>query len=142
MRMDEATIETIRAALAAECPKLPVRLVVLFGSQLDGRARPDSDVDIGVWCDGETDYPVSAIIRAVEPIVGGREVDCVPLGFDEPSFSLNVAQSCEPLYYRAEGAFIDFLLIAHREYDDALEWRRADRDWVHNWALEYASWIT
>ena len=134
MEMDEATIERIRAALAEACRELPVRLVVLFGSQALGTARPDSDVDIGVWFLGDTDYgALSAIIRAVEPIVGDREVDCVPLTWDNPTFTYNVADSCVPLYYRTDRDFVGFCLQAFHEYDGALEWRRAQKTYLDAW---------
>ena len=134
MKLDEATIERIRVKLAEVCPELPVRLVVLFGSQADGRARPDSDVDIGVWFIGDTDYEALGEIRAIAEVVAGdREVDCIPLRWDAPTLVLNVALSCIPLYYRTERDFIDFLLTAHRVYDDHAGWRRAMKEFVDAW---------
>ena len=137
--METELVVKLRAALGEICPDLPVRLVVLFGSQADGRARPDSDVDIGVWFQGATDYSaVSAIIRAVEPVAGGLEVDCVPLGWNRPSFALNVAESGIPLYERTPVSFLDYYLTAHNEYDEAAESRRAVRLHVHEWVKEHA----
>ena len=135
---DPHLVAKLRAALGEVCPGLPVRLVVLFGSQADGRARPDSDVDIGVWFHGATEYSaVSAIIRAVEPIAGDREVDCVPLSWSAPTFTFNVAESGIPLYERTPISFLDYYLTAHNEYDEAAESRRAVRLHVHEWVKEH-----
>jgi uncharacterized protein len=137
--MDTELVTRLRAALGEVCPGLPVRLVVLFGSEALGTARPDSDVDIGVWFEDATDYgAVSTIIRAVEPIVGDREVDCVPLGWNRPSFALNVAESGIPLYERSPISFLDYYLTAHNEHDEAAEARRALRLHVHEWVKEHA----
>lgn len=130
--------DSLRVALETVCRDLPVRLVVLFGSQAQGRARPDSDVDIGVWFSGDPDYrALSRIASAVEAVVQRRDVDCVPLDFDHPSFALNVAQSCEPLYDRSGRAFMEFFLTAHNEYDDALEWRRAGKQYLDAWVAAH-----
>lgn len=39
-------------AAATVLPRHPVRFAYLYGSQVSGRARPDSDVDVAVMLDG------------------------------------------------------------------------------------------
>jgi predicted nucleotidyltransferase len=72
----------LRAALATG-PK--VRLAILFGSRAIGRARPDSDVDVGI-------VPVDAAMTLPEELALGaalskalvQEVDLVRLDQDNP----------------------------------------------------------
>ena len=75
------TIEKQLAQLLARYPQL--RLAMLFGSLATGRARPDSDIDLGVLAD----EPIPAVLKLklIEAIgvKFGRPVDIVDL-YDAP----------------------------------------------------------
>jgi predicted nucleotidyltransferase len=58
---------TIRNALRALLKRPGVRAVFLFGSQAEGTAGPDSDVDLGVFVDGAESWDV---FQRVEFAVG------------------------------------------------------------------------
>jgi predicted nucleotidyltransferase len=127
MKLDEATIERIRVKLAEVCPELPVRLVVLFGSQADGRARPDSDVDIavqllpkGTWSDA---FRVGGCIEYLVEM----EVDVVVTDDAGATLLFNVATDGIPLYEARAGDWWRFRLAAWRTYEEAEPARRMQR---------------
>jgi len=70
-----ALVATLREALRG---RQDVHLVVLFGSRARGRARPDSDVDLGVQ--GEN-LDLLALARDLS-LATHHEVDVVDLGRD------------------------------------------------------------
>ena len=119
MRMDDGTIERIRAELASACGELPVRLVVLFGSQADGRARPDSDVDVAVQLtpNGRWDHAFR-VAGLVEELVR-REVDVVVLNEAGATLLLNVAADGIPLFEARVGDWRRFWHAAYRMYEEA-----------------------
>jgi uncharacterized protein len=119
MRMDEATIGRIRAALAGACGELPVRLVVLFGSQADGRARPDSDVDVAVQLmpGGKWDHAFRA--AGLVEDVARAEVDVVVLNEAGATLLLNVAADGIPLFEARVGDWRRFWHAAYRMYEEA-----------------------
>jgi predicted nucleotidyltransferase len=49
----ESLVRALRAAAATALPTLPVLFAHLYGSRTGDRARPDSDVDVGVVLDPE-----------------------------------------------------------------------------------------
>jgi predicted nucleotidyltransferase len=66
------------SALARFCEKHHIRRLSLFGSQLKGTARADSDVDLLVEFDPEhvpTLLGISAMERELTEMLGGRTVD-------------------------------------------------------------------
>ena len=127
MKMDEATTERIRAALAEVCRELPVRLVVLFGSQADGRARPDSDVDVAVQLADRRDWAALGSVGALLERLLQCELDVVPLNGAGPALLVNVAEDGVPLFEAAEGDWARFRATAYRVYEDAAP-VRAEQD--------------
>ena len=75
------TIEKQLAQLLARYPQ--IRLAMLFGSLATGRARPDSDIDLGVLADEP--IPAALKLKLIEAIgvEFGRPVDIVDL-YDAP----------------------------------------------------------
>jgi predicted nucleotidyltransferase len=74
--LDDALLSRIRAICAVE-PKVTV--VYAFGSRISGQPRPDSDLDIGIFCEsGEADWDVRCrLAGAIEDVVpwGVNHVD-------------------------------------------------------------------
>lgn len=65
-------------ALAALCRRHGIRKLSLFGSQLDGTARPDSDVDLLVeFLPGATPsyFDLASIEIELSNLLGGSKVD-------------------------------------------------------------------
>jgi predicted nucleotidyltransferase len=77
-RFHETTIEPRRRSLARFCEAHHIRRLSLFGSQLKGTARPDSDVDLLV--EFEPDgipglLGIAAMELSLSEMLGGRRVD-------------------------------------------------------------------
>jgi predicted nucleotidyltransferase len=65
-------------ALAALCRRHRIRKLSLFGSQLKGSARPDSDVDLLVEFESDATpsyFSLSQIEIELSALIGGRKVD-------------------------------------------------------------------
>jgi predicted nucleotidyltransferase len=113
---DETLQERLRSVLAAA----PIRLAVLFGSRAKGKARPDSDVDIGVLpVDPAWSFSEEASLASALSAVARAEIDLVRLDRDEPLLGREIARSGVCLFEvrpgehvawraRAMSAFIDF----------------------------------
>jgi len=90
---------------AAEWPEL--KLAVLFGSTARGKARPKSDVDLGILLD-----PYSPELRfQVEADLGraaGRPVDVVLLDDAPPLLRFEIAREGVLLFQRDDHRWTDF----------------------------------
>lgn len=88
-------------ALAELCRRHRIRKLSLFGSQLKGTARPDSDVDLLV--EFEPDAQISLLDMAqieieLSPLLGGRKVDLRTAKDLSHYFRDEVVRSAEPQY--------------------------------------------
>ncbi len=88
-------------ALAELCRRHRIRKLSLFGSQLKGTARPDSDVDLLV--EFEPDAQISLLDMAqieieLSPLLGGRKVDLRTAKDLSRYFRDEVVRSAEPQY--------------------------------------------
>ncbi len=66
------------AALETICRRHCIRRLALFGSQLKGTNRPDSDVDLLVEFEPEAKPSLLTLAQVeieLSPLVGGRKVD-------------------------------------------------------------------
>jgi len=111
------------ADIGNECPE--VRLIVLFGSVALGRARADSDVDIGVVCDRAAD--LDALYVALAPRLQTGRLDLVDLTHAGPLLAFQVARSGLLLFERELGEFRRFQSLASRRYADTKKLRDAQR---------------
>ena len=55
---EEAVSDTIQKGLRALLSRPGVRAVFLFGSQAEGTAGPDSDIDLGVFIEGAEKWDI------------------------------------------------------------------------------------
>ncbi len=90
-----------QAKLAELCRRHRIRKLSLFGSQLKGTARPDSDVDLLV--EFERDAQISLLDMArieieLSPLLGGRKVDLRTAQDLSRYFRDEVVRSAEPQY--------------------------------------------
>jgi predicted nucleotidyltransferase len=80
--MKRLPIEPLK--LAAFCEANGIRKLSLFGSQLHGTARPDSDIDLLVEFDPDRIpcfFEVARMQREISEMLDGREIDLkTPMG--------------------------------------------------------------
>jgi len=113
-------------ALADVCHRHGVSLVVLFGSQATGMARPDSDLDLGILVD---EYPVEparelALIRDLVYALRRADLDVIILNQANPSLCYQAARDGRPLYEREPGTFDRFRFRAWKRFIDTARFRR------------------
>jgi predicted nucleotidyltransferase len=108
--------------LAEIARRYDLDLVIAFGSQTQGRARPGSDVDVAVrwthrdWEDVERE--LALIGELTEAIWGDGDLDVSFLNGANPLLLFEVACSGVPLYERQPGDFNLFQSYAARHYYD------------------------
>lgn len=120
--VDEATRARLRD-LGQVHPE--VSLVVLFGSRVRGRARPDSDIDVAVGGDGLID--LDALHLALAPRLRSDRLDLVDLGRAGSLLAFEIARHGRLLYEREPGGFRAFQSLASRRYADTAKLRQAQR---------------
>lgn len=106
----------LRAALASGPP---LRLAVVFGSRATGKARPESDFDVGVLPldPGLTLHEELAFAAKLSEALEA-EVDLVRLDTDDPLLGREVAQHGICLVEREPGAFAAYRADAMSRWID------------------------
>jgi uncharacterized protein len=110
----EITLSVLREALA----NADVRLAILFGSQATGRARSDSDFDIGIVPFGEMSIASELALASQLSGLVSAEVDLVRLDRDNPLLGREVAQTGICLHEAIPGQFAAFRARAMSEWID------------------------
>jgi predicted nucleotidyltransferase len=113
-----ADVDAVVASLAeALAPERDVRSAWLFGSVAAGRARKDSDVDVGVWMDGPCGMSrLSQLTDALQDRTG-LAVEVVLLDRATPPLA-RAATNGIRLLCRDERAEIEWVLAKWREAED------------------------
>lgn len=112
---DKGMVEAVRLLEQ----RLHPAAIVLFGSRSAGRARPGSDVDLGVLCAGPLPdaFTVAGLRTELEEIVGS-DVDLVVLDSVSPVLAMEVLRSHDVLALRDPEAFENFTVRKSLEYFD------------------------
>lgn len=115
-----------------------IDLIVLFGSRAKNRARPDSDVDIGVWFErpeigrDPQRYEAEREIRqTISRLIPSRyELDIVFLNGTQSLLLRQIATTGVPLYARSGAMWPLFRLFANRRYRADEKYRRRTADFL------------
>ncbi len=106
-------------------------LIVVFGSQVTGRARPGSDIDLAVrWVHrpwNDPDRELALVGELTEAVWGRGDLDVSFVNGADPLFLFEVASDGQALYERQPVDFIEFQSYAARRYYDAQKF--FDRQW-------------
>ncbi len=97
-----------------------ISLAVLFGSRAEGRARADSDHDIGVIADHGIDLDV--LCATLERVAGGR-VDVVDLRHANPVLCMEVARHGTVLVDVDDNRWPAFVSLSLRRFEDTRKLR-------------------
>jgi predicted nucleotidyltransferase len=120
------TIESLSGRLSDIADVLPaLRLIVVFGSRVRGRARAGSDVDVAVLADGTVD--LDAMYLALAPRFRASHLDLLDLRRAGPLLAFEVARHGRLLFERAPGEFRRFQSLAFRRYADTKRLRDAQK---------------
>ena len=112
--------------LAGLCHERGISLIVLFGSQVQGSAKEDSDVDLGLVLDT---YPITpeeelVLIRELVWTIKNANLDITILNHADPLLGYHVACHGHPLYEREPHSFERFQLRAWKRFIDTAKFRR------------------
>jgi predicted nucleotidyltransferase len=112
-----------------------LRLIVQFGSTVTGRARSDSDIDVGVLTtrarSGRTfDWHCRLAVQLESALAPGRELDLVVLDGADPLLLFLVASHGRPLWAAHPSTWAEFRSYAGRCYDDTEHFRQERRRWL------------
>lgn len=120
------------ASLETVCHQYGVSLVVLFGSQVTGLARDDSDVDLGVLLDCYPLVPETelALIRDLVHATRSGNLDLTILNQADPLLGYHVALRGIPVYEREPHTFDRYRLRAWKRFIDTARFRRLEDDFI------------
>jgi predicted nucleotidyltransferase len=132
-----ADVARLADAVRHWCQERPVRLCVLFGSQVSGKARPDSDVDLAVW----TARPIPPLerlrwLRELETALS-RDVSLVLVSPDlDPVVGLEIVRQGFLVLEEKPGLWMAQRARLWHTYNDSLPFRRAARQRLREFAEE------
>ena len=110
----------IKRKIARIAHKYNLRLIILFGSQLQNKAGPDSDIDIAIsGVKKLNDEAYASLCHDLGKTLGNYKVDLSVLTHANPLLLGEIAKNCRSLYEKGKGDFMGFLLGAMRKYADA-----------------------
>jgi uncharacterized protein YutE (UPF0331/DUF86 family)/predicted nucleotidyltransferase len=102
------------------CRKYDVEMVILFGSQAKGLARPDSDIDLGILL-AKYPIPVEEELQLCLDLVGAVQtgkVDIVILNHADPFLCYEAACYGIAIYERTPSIFDRFKVMAFKRFVD------------------------
>jgi predicted nucleotidyltransferase len=108
-----------------------IRLMLRFGSTVDGRTHPRSDVDVGVVLERPRlsldEY--ASLTHDLQQLFPGQELDLAILNRADPLFLKKVLERCE-LLHGQPGELQRLRLYAFRRYQDHRRYLELERAFV------------
>jgi len=111
------------AVLGVAAAEPSIRALYLFGSQLSGDVRPDSDLDVGVLYRHPQLLAFTVSLEARLEEVVGRKVDVIDLARARPFLALEVVRG-ERIFCRDETDTDRFEIYVLRRAGDLLPFER------------------
>jgi uncharacterized protein len=116
--VEQPTTDLIARRLATALAGAPLHVAFLFGSAVQQRLRPDSDVDIGIVPSHDLSLSEELEFQAVLERAVGRDVDLVRLDRASTLLRWEVARTGILLHEPTRGAAAQFLAAAGIEHAD------------------------
>ncbi len=122
------------------CVESRVKLALLFGSQAQGTAKSDSDIDLALLIDQEA-LPQGAIersqlkkklVREITQKLATSKVDLVLLNQASSLLKFQVARNAVVLYEKSPGDFASFASLALRQHNDDRLFYQLDKLYLLN----------
>ena len=118
----------------------PIKLIVLFGSSVNGKVRKESDIDLGIYL--KSTIGVQKETKLVEDLVHifkRDDLDPVVLNFASPLLLFEVAKKGRLLFEKKEGEFLQFKLMAMKKYWEYSKFRKYRKRRIDNLEKELIS---
>ncbi len=121
--MEERNSDPLLRAVANAAESLPeIQAAFLFGSQASGRARADSDIDVGILIDGVSaavDGPtLRRVIEALAGHVAADRLDVVILNHAPPALAFQVLKRGKLAFERDRTALHRFRVSTYARHSD------------------------
>jgi predicted nucleotidyltransferase len=116
--------------LAALCRNNRIKLLILHGSFVRGRASGRSDIDIGILTEAKVNADDYLNILRDFGDLFGEEFDPVFLNGAEPLISYQVAVHGKPLFEEKRGVFAEFQVQAQARYRDSKKFRDLEKMYI------------
>ncbi len=135
--MDKAkkilSVDEIEERLSTVFKDKGLKLVLVFGSVVTGKAHKRSDIDLAFLFDNRVD--ILGLTNRVIRLLRTDNIDVVDLGRASPLLRFSAVKNCKVLYERSQGLFSEFYSLAFRRYVDTKKLRDAGRvvirDFLH-----------
>ncbi|MCL4458283.1 MAG: nucleotidyltransferase domain-containing protein [Nitrospirae bacterium] len=122
------------------CEENDIELLILFGSHVSGKTRPESDVDVAVKFVGETEISKLELIYRLDGILDGKDIDLVVLTSDtEPLLLYEIFFNGRSLYERIPGIFDAERLRAWKLYIDTGKLRAMQKKYLKEFAARISN---
>ena len=111
--------EKLRPKIAEIAEKKKLSLLILYGSQVTGKARNDSDIDIVALGKNPLHFKdITDIINDFSDLLESDKIDVKSLHFTDPLFRFQVMRDGILLYGDRKN-FLSFKAYAFRDYHDS-----------------------
>lgn len=119
------------------CSNQPVKLCVLFGSQVTGRQRPDSDVDLAIWPAEMPSAPTKlAWLRELEVLLD-KPVSLALVSADlDPVLGFEIVRDGRLIYEQQPELWFKHRSQLWFAYTDSLPFRKAAQKQLQQFAEE------
>jgi uncharacterized protein len=111
----EGIIKKLRENLAEIAEKYDLDFLILFGSFARGKARPNSDIDIGVFGNLEFDQELELAGKMSE-ILKSDHIDFVNFRNASPLLAHTTGREAVLIYEKRDGLFKEFKTYAFKKY--------------------------
>lgn len=116
--MDEKLIEALTEHLKAYPA---IEFAILFGSQAQGKAKSESDLDIAIYLNRTLSLEEYLTLNLQLEEISGREVDLIILNEASPLLKHQVMKNRKVLFIRNFDLYADFREKTIDEYQEFLE---------------------
>lgn len=116
--MDEKLIEALTEHLKAHPA---IEFAILFGSQAQGKAKSESDLDIAIYLNRALSLEEYLTLNLQLEKISGREVDLIILNEASPLLKHQVMKNRKVLFIRNFDLYADFREKTIDEYQEFLE---------------------
>lgn len=117
------SIDEITDRLAPIFKDEGLKLALLFGSVVSGKARRQSDIDLAFLFDSPVD--ILSLTNRVISLLHTGGIDVVDLRRASPLLKFSIVKNCRLLYEREKGIFNEQYSLAFRMYVDTRKLRDA-----------------
>lgn len=120
--------------------KYNLELILLFGSQVDGRVHSDSDVDIAVLPRGNKDFgfeKYSSLISNIGEVFAGKKIDIVFINRANPLLLKKISDNVQ-LLFGSPQKFIEFRLKSFKYFQDYLPYFHLEEIGVRKYLQKFS----